>query len=1122
MVYRLLSLVFWISSAVSRLERPSSLLEHFPWTFHEPGNRWYKTQNWSCFMPSVEKQTDDDWNKQYTGAIIDFKDIRDLHHNESSGQQGLKWKQLILIKTASTKSDPLQQVNETWIFSWGNNKWTLLKSNTLTLSGEMFSVVTLCNSQVFVIGGSTSNSSRQSGTFEGVFMFSGDARDWVKPHIKNNDILMSFHFYFQEAAVAVEDNSTGCQCKESVLLFPSMSNWSTIFQLKCVVDGQQYVWKKISSTSGLLLPQMPLPGTVASQSNYAYVLAGNGLWQFDLRNNDWSCINNSMILSRLPCGLKNSRAYSTSDKYIVYGPQSCHGILVYDFEVRKWSRSSRKFSLLDIFSGLPWVKVNRKDLLLLDRDVCEISVAKLTKSRQHWKWTTMQTAFLWPWSPIYFYASVLIGDYFYVAEGGFKNLATQLSNGQIISSFLLWRLDIKHLIWERIWPSLGSRGSNQNFADNPLVYSMIYMSPSLLVMIGGSKSPLQPSSHRPHVHVWAYNTINNSVFYYETEKPTTTSAWPVARESYVLAPINATSFLLFGGAMNIRLEGNTSASETFVSRYRLMNDTWVGTIQTSRKIVKWTELDDIHRGNRSPYGKIPRGGTKYTMVNTAGAIVLYGGQAEAFVCLNEIWHFNVTTMRWVNVTDTKQNYKPELHSPCFSTGTRIGNDVLLAINCSPGKSTGCSSFGLQLWLYQPNLLQFTFISLLQDQRFRPSIDWTYSLHIWRQYLVIYDSVELEIVYSRLVCPAGFSTSSVPKAKTFCDVCQKGLYSPTIASQCIQCPEGLTTEKTLSSSAFNCSQCIEGYCRHGSCDISLESTTLKSVCHCRIGFSGHQCQYPTYFLIGMGVVCICLVVLVGSLLFYAYRRKKRRRERKLVHKINELTQVWQIDFKEVNLLERIGRGNFGDVFSAEYRDMTVAIKRLRCPEDEQSLREFEREIEFLQTVRHPNIVLFIGAGRQDDEGLPFFVTEFMERGSLRDVLDDVGLEILIRQKIQFAIDIASGMEFLHGLEPPRIHRDLKCSNILVSRNLTAKVADFGLGRQMPSENANTSLNEPVPEGLATPLLNNDNLTVQGIGTKRWLAPEISSHGHYTTAIDVYRLVSFKKRNQDIMWFAFYFV
>ena len=67
------------------------------------------------------------------------------------------------------------------------------------------------------------------------------------------------------------------------------------------------------------------------------------------------------------------------------------------------------------------------------------------------------------------------------------------------------------------------------------------------------------------------------------------------------------------------------------------------------------------------------------------------------------------------------------------------------------------------------------------------------------------------------------------------------------------------------------------------------------------------------------------------------------------------------------------------------------------------------------------------------------------GTLRSVLDDEALELSWDRRIGFALDAAEGMSFLHQLDPPAIHRDLKSGNLLISEGWTVKVADFGTAR-----------------------------------------------------------------------------
>ena len=90
---------------------------------------------------------------------------------------------------------------------------------------------------------------------------------------------------------------------------------------------------------------------------------------------------------------------------------------------------------------------------------------------------------------------------------------------------------------------------------------------------------------------------------------------------------------------------------------------------------------------------------------------------------------------------------------------------------------------------------------------------------------------------------------------------------------------------------------------------------------------------------------------------------------------------------------------------------------------------------MKSVRHPNIVLFYGAGTMDD-GTPFLVIELLDRGTLRGILEKTQ-DIEWRQKVVFAKDTALEMQHLHSLGC--IHRDLKSANLLVTQNFHIKVS-----------------------------------------------------------------------------------
>nr|GEX15052.1 hypothetical protein [Tanacetum cinerariifolium] len=97
----------------------------------------------------------------------------------------------------------------------------------------------------------------------------------------------------------------------------------------------------------------------------------------------------------------------------------------------------------------------------------------------------------------------------------------------------------------------------------------------------------------------------------------------------------------------------------------------------------------------------------------------------------------------------------------------------------------------------------------------------------------------------------------------------------------------------------------------------------------------------------------------------------------------------------------------------------------------------------QRLRHPNILLFMGAVTSPQHlGI---VTEFLPRGSLFQVLQKNSTQLDWRRRLHMAMDIARGMNYLHQYNPPIVHRDLKSSNLLVDKNWSVKVGDFGLSR-----------------------------------------------------------------------------
>ncbi|XVF29834.1 hypothetical protein REPUB_Repub16aG0005000 [Reevesia pubescens] len=157
---------------------------------------------------------------------------------------------------------------------------------------------------------------------------------------------------------------------------------------------------------------------------------------------------------------------------------------------------------------------------------------------------------------------------------------------------------------------------------------------------------------------------------------------------------------------------------------------------------------------------------------------------------------------------------------------------------------------------------------------------------------------------------------------------------------------------------------------------------------------------------------------------------------------------------------IGDGSFGYVYKATLSNgITVAIKKLD-PDAFQGLREFRAEMETLGKLRHDNIVKILGFCSSGVDRV--LIYEYIERGSLDQWLYDeeqgnsVGRSPLsweTRKKI--VSGIANGLAYLHGLDTPIIHRDIKASNVLLDYNFEAHIADFGLARQVKEAHSHVS-------------------------------------------------------------------
>ncbi|KAL6649218.1 hypothetical protein ACP70R_013442 [Stipagrostis hirtigluma subsp. patula] len=150
--------------------------------------------------------------------------------------------------------------------------------------------------------------------------------------------------------------------------------------------------------------------------------------------------------------------------------------------------------------------------------------------------------------------------------------------------------------------------------------------------------------------------------------------------------------------------------------------------------------------------------------------------------------------------------------------------------------------------------------------------------------------------------------------------------------------------------------------------------------------------------------------------------------------------------------KIGQGGSGTVYKGQLPDGTlIAVKRAKKNAyDKHMGREFRNEIETLQRIEHLNLVRFHGYLEFGGEQL--IIVEFVPNGNLREHLDCLNGKILeFSLRLDIAIDVAHAITYLHTYsDHPVIHRDIKSSNILLTNNCRAKVADFGFAKLAPTD------------------------------------------------------------------------
>lgn len=288
-----------------------------------------------------------------------------------------------------------------------------------------------------------------------------------------------------------------------------------------------------------------------------------------------------------------------------------------------------------------------------------------------------------------------------------------------------------------------------------------------------------------------------------------------------------------------------------------------------------------------------------------------------------------------------------------------------------------------------------------------------------------------------------------------------------------------------------------------------------------GAHGFDPLNPSVYHVALSVsLAVCLVVFI-ILLTFAYLRYKQREQRIQRYITEAGSNTTSDDFclpgtstlselleqssgsgsglpllvqrtiaKQIHMVSSVGKGRYGEVWLARWRGERVAVKVFFTTEE----ASWFRESEIYQTVlmRHDNILGFIAADIKGTGGWTqmLLITDYYQLGSLYDFLQTNVIDH--EASIKFALSTIQGISHLHTEifgtkgKPGIAHRDIKSKNILVKKDGSCVIADFGLAVRYNSENNEVDI---APNTR--------------VGTRRYMAPEVLDETMDMTSFESYK-------------------
>ncbi|XP_078695049.1 uncharacterized protein LOC144923992 [Branchiostoma floridae x Branchiostoma belcheri] len=337
-------------------------------------------------------------------------------------------------------------------------------------------------------------------------------------------------------------------------------------------------------------------------------------------------------------------------------------------------------------------------------------------------------------------------------------------------------------------------------------------------------------------------------------------------------------------------------------------------------------------------------------------------------------------------------------------------------------------------------------------------------------------------------------------------CENKVLCDPVNGNCI-CAEGqwgeFCHECAPGTFGWNCS--MKCHCfNNASCD------AVNGSCICAAGQFGEFCQDvyvprdSKIFVVALAsvlpTIVVILCIVTGILVHRSRRRPKYTVDMELTP-VMETLSSWEVDKNDISFEHMIGEGEFGTVVRGRLHvpelgyEVLVAAKSIRPDRMTASaVRDFRREMDILARIHenkegHPNLVKFYGVLTNSDP--QYIVVEYANNEDLRRYLWTLREECKITghtkllERLGFASDVACGLVELARLKI--VHRDIAARNVVISDTKVAKIADFGLSRDVYESTAYERTNQGGEEELL-PL--------------KWMAVESLRDGVYTCESDVW--------------------